>query len=47
MEVPEAIKVAVQSIEMTVKHVTGATTAGMVISCAEPVGVTAKLMDGV
>ncbi len=47
MEVPEAIKVAVQGIEMAVEHIAGATAAGMVIGCAEPVGVAAELVNGV
>ncbi len=47
MEIPEAIKVAIQSIQMTVEHVTGTAAAGMVISQAEPVGVAAELMNGV
>ncbi len=47
MEIPEAIEVSVQSIQMTVKHIAGAAAAGMLIGCAEAVGVAAELMNGV
>ncbi len=47
MEVPEAIKVAVQGVQVTVEHVAGTAAARVVIGWAEPIRVATELVNSV